>query len=102
MSDLVIGEPLASRIREIARAENRSPEEIIERIVKYYPLLKKMLSFPRIDSLVDEALRESREDGEKTPKRSLYGLWKDVNVSAEDIDEARREMWGEFPREDIE
>jgi len=38
---------------------------------------------------------------EKKPKRSLYGLWTDVSVSAEDIDEARREMWGNFPREDI-
>jgi hypothetical protein len=37
------------------------------------------------------------------PLPSLYGLWADlnVNVSAEDIDEARREMWGNFPREDI-
>jgi len=35
-------------------------------------------------------------------RRSLYGLWADaVNISAADIDEARREMWGNFPREDI-
>ena len=38
---------------------------------------------------------------QKKPKRSLYGLWADVSVSAEDIDEARREMWSNFPREDI-
>ncbi|MBE2269989.1 MAG: hypothetical protein IAE80_17255 [Anaerolinea sp.] len=36
-----------------------------------------------------------------TPRKSLYGLWEGVEVSAEDIDEARREMWGNFPREDI-
>ncbi len=37
------------------------------------------------------------------PLKSAYGLWADLNVSvsAEDIDEARREMWGNFPREDI-
>lgn len=29
MSDLIIHEPLASRIREIARRENRAPEEIV-------------------------------------------------------------------------
>mgnify|MGYP000111891549 CR=1 FL=1 len=29
MSDLIIREPLASRIREIARRENRAPEEIV-------------------------------------------------------------------------
>lgn len=35
--------------------------------------------------------------------KSLRGLWKDLlpSVSAGDIDEIRREMWGNFPREDI-
>jgi hypothetical protein len=37
----------------------------------------------------------------KKPKRSLYGLWSGVSVSTEDIDEARQEMWGKFPREDV-
>ncbi|KAB2855129.1 MAG: hypothetical protein F9K46_15995 [Anaerolineae bacterium] len=36
-----------------------------------------------------------------TPRRSLYGLWQDVDISAEEIDEARHEMWDRFPREDI-
>lgn len=35
------------------------------------------------------------------PKRSLLGLWEGVSVSEADIDEARREMWSDFPREDI-
>lgn len=37
----------------------------------------------------------------KTPRKSLYGLWKDagVSISREDIAEARKEMWGNFPRE---
>jgi hypothetical protein len=37
------------------------------------------------------------------PLRSLYGLWQDlgVDLSAEDIDAARRDMWGTFPREDV-
>ncbi|MBI3958914.1 MAG: hypothetical protein HY328_08900 [Chloroflexi bacterium] len=32
---------------------------------------------------------------------SLYGLWKGVSISEEDIAEARQEMWGNFPRDDI-
>jgi hypothetical protein len=42
------------------------------------------------------------EKGEK-PLRSLYGLWKDfgVSISAEEIDETRREMGDNFPRQDI-
>jgi hypothetical protein len=39
----------------------------------------------------------------KKPRRSLLRLWADLNfhVTEEDITEARREMWGNFPR-DIE
>ena len=41
--------------------------------------------------------------GAKKPLRSLEGLWEDLNIdiTEEDIAEARREMWGNFPR-DIE
>lgn len=35
------------------------------------------------------------------PKRSLKGLWADldIQITEEDIAEARKEMWGNFPRE---
>jgi len=37
------------------------------------------------------------------PYRGVKGLWADLDapVSAAEIDEARRELWGSFPREDI-
>jgi hypothetical protein len=37
----------------------------------------------------------------KNPLPSLRGLWKDLNIdiTEEDIAEARREMWGRFPRD---
>lgn len=39
----------------------------------------------------------------KQPRRSLMGVFADlgIDISEEDIAEARREMWGNFPREDI-
>jgi hypothetical protein len=39
--------------------------------------------------------------GPKKPLRSLEGLLEDLNVdiTEEDIAEARREMWGNFPRD---
>jgi len=42
-----------------------------------------------------------QRNGTKKPLRSLLGLWADLNfhVSEEDIAEARREMWGNFPRD---
>lgn len=44
-------------------------------------------------------LRE--KNGSQKPRRSLRGLWKDLNVqiTEEDITQARREMWGNFPRD---
>jgi len=48
-----------------------------------------------------ESLQQKSEP--KRPRRSLMGLWVDldVKITREDIDEARREMWGNFPREDF-
>lgn len=41
------------------------------------------------------------QSGAKAPLRTLRGLWKDLNIriTEEDIAEARREMWGNFPRD---
>ena len=40
---------------------------------------------------------------ESHPLESLRGLWKDLDfdISAEEIDQARREAWATFPREDV-
>ena len=37
----------------------------------------------------------------KKPRRSLLGLWADLNtrITEEDIAQARREIWGNFPRD---
>lgn len=40
----------------------------------------------------------------KRPRRSIEGIWADLgiaDITEEEIAEARREMWGKFPREDI-
>ena len=36
-----------------------------------------------------------------TPRKSLRGLWRGLDITEEEITEARREMWCGFPREDI-
>ena len=35
------------------------------------------------------------------PRKSLRGLWRGLDITPEDIAEARHEMWGNFPRKDI-
>jgi hypothetical protein len=54
--------------------------------------------------LVEEVMTLLEEDltGRKTgPRHSLYGLLPNADISAEDIAEAREEMWGNFPHRDV-
>lgn len=70
-------------------------ESIIERV--------ENLSAERQRELLDfaEYLEYKEKSNGKQPRKSLEGMWKGVDISAEDIDEARREMWGNFPRDDF-
>ena len=68
-------------------------EQLIEKLRDLPPEKKKeVLEF--VDSLKDKI-------SPKKPRRSLLGLWADLNfhITEEDIAEARREMWGDFPRD---
>lgn len=75
-------------------------EEVLGLVKQLTPVQKLHLIEAIVPDLV-EPLNQVHE--EQRPLRSLYRLWKDLNfdISAEDIDEARREMWGLFPREDV-
>lgn len=39
--------------------------------------------------------------GPPQPRTALYGMFRGFDTTEEEIHEARREMWGNFPREDI-
>ena len=57
---------------------------------------------PEKQKEVLEFVRLMKEkNGAKKPLRSLRGLWADLNIqiTEDDIAEARREMWGNFPRD---
>ncbi len=71
-------------------------EAIITQIATLSPLEKV-----RLVEQVMATLERDLSPTQPKPRRSLYGLWSDVSVSADDIDVARQEMWGNFPREDI-
>lgn len=71
-------------------------QQIVERLRDLPPeKQKEVLEF--VDCLKEKNVSP------KKPRRSLLGLWADLNIhiTEEDIAEARREMWGNFPR-DIE
>lgn len=53
--------------------------------------------------ILNHATRLRDEVAEKKPLRNVKGLWADlgVSLSAEEINAAQREMWKNFPRNDL-
>lgn len=68
-------------------------------------LLKKLRTLPleKQQEVLDFAEFLSRKKSIQHPQRSVKGMCANLNIqiTEEDITEARREMWGNFPREDI-
>ena len=65
--------------------------------------LAKRLSVLDQIRLIERLALEIRRDITKrtVPRRSLQGLWRESHITDEDIAEARREMWGSFPRSNL-
>lgn len=66
-------------------------------------VLEKLRDLPpeKQKEVLDFVSLLKEKNGAKKPLRNLRGLWKDLNINLteEDIAEARREMWGNFPRD---
>ena len=75
-------------------------EQVIGQALHLPPLQKVQLVEKLMEALKNEVLIISEQP---QPQRSLYGLFSDLGPapSEDEIDEVRREMWGNFPREDI-
>lgn len=70
-------------------------EEVLMEKIRVLPMNRKQ-------EILDFAeFLEQKESAASPPRRSLEGIWADldVTITEEDIAEARREMWGNFPRE---
>lgn len=66
-------------------------------------VIKKLNTFPKLKQLKVLDYVNSLESADPAPKprRSLYGIWADLNVdlTEDDLRQARKEMWKNFPRE---
>jgi len=72
-----------------------SLEQAILEAVRALPAEKQQEVLNHAAKLREEAER-------KSPFKSVRGLWADLGVSSSEvIDENRRDMWWNFPREDI-
>jgi len=72
-------------------------EQAILDAVRALPADKQQEVLDHVKHLRDDSSQPRK------PRNSGRGLWADLNIhlSAEDIDEARREMWKDFPRDDF-
>ena len=73
-----------------------SVEEAILEVVRTLPTDKQQ-------EISTHATRLREETAPKKPFKSVEGRWADlgISLSVEEIDENQREMWKNFPRDDI-
>jgi len=71
-------------------------EQVIQ-AAKQLSLLDKVRLIQQVAPQIERELHTARP----TPRKSLRGLWRGLDVTEDQIAEARREMWGNFPRENI-
>ena len=68
-------------------------------------LIEAVRSLPpeKQQELLTHATRLREETSPRKPFKSVKGLWADlgISLSVEEIDEARREMWQNFPQNDF-
>ncbi|MBC6479297.1 MAG: hypothetical protein GDA56_17545 [Hormoscilla sp. GM7CHS1pb] len=70
-------------------------EEVLE-VAQQLSLVDKV---GLIEKIAPQIERELQVVGtESQPRKSLRGLWRGLDITEEDIAEARQQMWGNFPR----
>ncbi len=101
---------IASSESSIKAVPDRLPESptIPEAEVSFESVLSMAIRLPPADkarllvylaSAVQHAL--ALVPPPPTERVQILGLWQGLSITEDDIAEARREMWGNFPREDI-
>jgi len=71
-----------------------------KQVMKLANQLSPMDKVRLIENITPQIKREL-SGGNSSNRKSLRGLWRGVNITDEDITEIRKEMWSNFPREDI-
>jgi len=84
------------KIRDNRSEVDMSVEQAILEAVRTLP-------FDKQQEILRHATRLRDEAASKIPFQSIKGILasRGISISAEDIDQARRELWKNFPREDI-
>ncbi len=71
--------------------------EDVLRLAKQLSAMDKVRLIEQIAPEIERDLQAAQPE----PRESLRGIWQGLDITDEDIAEARREMWGNFPRDDF-
>ncbi len=76
---------------------NPTPNSVLKMLRKLTPSQRLKVISMALPELEKSLGKKSR------PRKSLRGLWKGLNpsITAKEIDAVRKEMWRNFPREDV-
>ena len=72
----------------------------LQEIFKLAMQLSTLDKIRLLEKLAPQIEKDFKKISEKKPK-SLRGLWKGINITSDDIEQARSEMSFDFPRKDI-
>jgi hypothetical protein len=77
-------------------AEEATLKRLLE-LAKNLSSVDKLRLIERLAQQIEYELRSCSP----TVRKPLRGLWRGLDLSEEDISQARQETWSEFPREDM-
>ena len=70
---------------------------------KILPLVQQLSLVERVRlmALLTPQIERDLREVQLAPRKSLRGLWRELDVTESDIEAAREEMWCGFPRKDV-
>lgn len=74
---------------------------LFDQVLSLAKLLPTKEKIKLIEQIAPEIEHKQSEAAQMAYRQSLRGLWKDIEITDEDIASARQEMWENFPREDF-
>jgi hypothetical protein len=88
---------------EFVMTNPQATANLVIDLLRQLPAIERLKVISTVLPEAEHELEEQFAPQTVSKRESLRGLWKHFNIdlSAEDIDEVRKEVWKNFPREDI-
>ncbi len=83
-------------MEQVVTEQTVTLEDVLQ-LAKQLSAMDKVRLIEQIAPEIERDLQASQPE----PRESLRGIWRGLDITDEDIAEARREMWGNFPRDDF-